>query len=535
MPNPIYLRSNGAVDSSITDLIQTFESKTISGDSITFTASAATLDTQDGAATDNLSTIVATNAQVGNMLMLRSTSDARRIVIKHDVGNIWSAGGDITLKSPRQLLFLIYDGAYWVVFGCCGSSADAPEVEPDEGEELKCIIATRVVDYVALMLGDVASVIAGGLVSVAAKLNAYFTLVGASASPADVLALANTIINAYADDTAFEADFTEGVFVSARCYAYCAKDAEDTQYTSGDVSTLQDFISGESGTEWDILSSVFAILGADGMTNAIATSVLVATDADCGGDCACHVAFSWETTSQTTIEGETVYANVVLHVGGGGTLTGDIEVNITTAGTASGVDYTLVTTSVTFPSGSGDGDTQQVEVEIVTDVSADDGETIILGLDPDEGEVEPPSTHTILITPCYTFDFTANDGDFTVSAFNGFWETAAGWRTGATPQNDGFSDGYRFHATRTLAADVDVASGSCDLAGGYANAIVYFYDVSNVLLYTWTVTSGGSGTSVGNALPAPVSNVRKVVIIRSVISGLYTGPAYMTNLELCLS
>ncbi|MCK6581422.1 MAG: hypothetical protein L6Q98_25305, partial [Anaerolineae bacterium] len=85
MPNPIkYNSDRQTIDQDITDLIQTWETATISSDAVTFSGSSMTVDTSGGAATDDLKTITPGNAPTGFVLFLRSTSDARVVTLKHN-------------------------------------------------------------------------------------------------------------------------------------------------------------------------------------------------------------------------------------------------------------------------------------------------------------------------------------------------------------------------------------------------------------------------------------------------------------------
>lgn len=85
---------------------------TISSGSITSTANFHYVDTQGDAASDDLDTIVAPGAGENPLLFLRIAADARNVVIKHNTGNIYCAGGkDITLDLVSDLAVLIYDNA----------------------------------------------------------------------------------------------------------------------------------------------------------------------------------------------------------------------------------------------------------------------------------------------------------------------------------------------------------------------------------------------------------------------------------------
>lgn len=81
---------------------------TIASGAITATQNWHRVDTESSAATDNLDTITA--GADGQVLVIRSTNDARDIVIRHGVGNIvCNGGGNVTLGLTSDLAILIYD------------------------------------------------------------------------------------------------------------------------------------------------------------------------------------------------------------------------------------------------------------------------------------------------------------------------------------------------------------------------------------------------------------------------------------------
>lgn len=70
------------------------------------------LDTEGGAASDDLDTITATGIPDGAMLMLRTSSSSRDVVVKHLTGNIRLNGAaDFTLVNTSSTLTLIWDSA----------------------------------------------------------------------------------------------------------------------------------------------------------------------------------------------------------------------------------------------------------------------------------------------------------------------------------------------------------------------------------------------------------------------------------------
>lgn len=90
---------------------------TISSDTITVgSLSQYNVDTQGGAATDDLSTI--NGSSDGKIIFLRTTNDARDVVIKHNTGNIFNpAAQDITLGKTQDVIMLRWDAtiARWIV------------------------------------------------------------------------------------------------------------------------------------------------------------------------------------------------------------------------------------------------------------------------------------------------------------------------------------------------------------------------------------------------------------------------------------
>lgn len=85
---------------------------TIAGGIVTRSQAYHTIDTEGGAATDNLDTI--NGGAVGDILVIKPESGARTIVIKHNTGNIWILGAaDVTLDDADDHILLVYDGTYW--------------------------------------------------------------------------------------------------------------------------------------------------------------------------------------------------------------------------------------------------------------------------------------------------------------------------------------------------------------------------------------------------------------------------------------
>lgn len=83
---------------------------TISGGIVTVTQSCHLIDTEGGAATDNLDTI--NGGTDGDILILRSANAARDTTVKDGTGNL-NIAGDFTFTTPTDVIMLIYNGATW--------------------------------------------------------------------------------------------------------------------------------------------------------------------------------------------------------------------------------------------------------------------------------------------------------------------------------------------------------------------------------------------------------------------------------------
>jgi hypothetical protein len=83
---------------------------TISAGAITATGSFHFVDTQGGAAADDLDTI--NGGVTGQILLLRSVSGARDVTLKNGTGNL-QLGADVTLGTAADMVFLMWVGAYW--------------------------------------------------------------------------------------------------------------------------------------------------------------------------------------------------------------------------------------------------------------------------------------------------------------------------------------------------------------------------------------------------------------------------------------
>lgn len=86
---------------------------TIATDAITVTKTYHVIDTEGGAASDNLSTI--NGATEGDLLWLKIANNARVVTLKHNVGNIFlSDAADRLLDNTNKMVILRYNGSKWV-------------------------------------------------------------------------------------------------------------------------------------------------------------------------------------------------------------------------------------------------------------------------------------------------------------------------------------------------------------------------------------------------------------------------------------
>jgi len=90
---------------------------TIAGGIVTKTQSNHSIDTEGGAASDDLDTI--NGGVVGDWLILRPANDGRTVVVKNGTGNINLAGADFTMDNTRDRLVLLYDGSNWIEISRC--------------------------------------------------------------------------------------------------------------------------------------------------------------------------------------------------------------------------------------------------------------------------------------------------------------------------------------------------------------------------------------------------------------------------------
>lgn len=97
--------------------------KTISGGAITITDSFHLVDTEGGAASDDLVTI--SGGVAGDILYLAAADSARAIVLKHGTGNIYLNGeSDITLNTDEKSIKLFFHNSVWsdIAFGVSPAS-----------------------------------------------------------------------------------------------------------------------------------------------------------------------------------------------------------------------------------------------------------------------------------------------------------------------------------------------------------------------------------------------------------------------------
>lgn len=98
---------------------------TISSGAVNAWAGYHTIDTEGAAASDDLNSINGPTV-AGRMLRIQAENDARTVVVKHNVGNIYNpSGGDITLDTAYGIVDLIYSAALsrWIVINTPVSSA----------------------------------------------------------------------------------------------------------------------------------------------------------------------------------------------------------------------------------------------------------------------------------------------------------------------------------------------------------------------------------------------------------------------------
>lgn len=91
-----------------TKLLLSRSDLTLASDAITVTGSYHRVDTEGGAATDNLATI--NGAATGQIIILQSVASSRDVTVKNGTGNIFLAGSDFVLDNSRDFIVLICTG-----------------------------------------------------------------------------------------------------------------------------------------------------------------------------------------------------------------------------------------------------------------------------------------------------------------------------------------------------------------------------------------------------------------------------------------
>lgn len=99
------------VDYEISDYGQGPSEVTISSGAITVYRMFHTVDTEGDSPTDNLDTINGTVS--GNILVLRSSTGTRTVVVKDGTGNL-KLNGDFSLDKSTDTIALLFDGNFWL-------------------------------------------------------------------------------------------------------------------------------------------------------------------------------------------------------------------------------------------------------------------------------------------------------------------------------------------------------------------------------------------------------------------------------------
>ena len=81
---------------------------TISGGAVTATRSYIIIDTEGGAATDDLDTITVSGVLDGMDMFVRQTSSARDVTYKHNTGNLWNPGTAPVDATPGIVGVILY-------------------------------------------------------------------------------------------------------------------------------------------------------------------------------------------------------------------------------------------------------------------------------------------------------------------------------------------------------------------------------------------------------------------------------------------
>jgi hypothetical protein len=112
-PKSIYFNNINIKDVIINNTLNTQpNAATISGGAIDYTGANMVIDTEGGAASDDLDTI--NGGKNGDILIIRSTANARNITIKHLGGNIsTNTQEDITLDLSSDIVTFQFRGSSW--------------------------------------------------------------------------------------------------------------------------------------------------------------------------------------------------------------------------------------------------------------------------------------------------------------------------------------------------------------------------------------------------------------------------------------
>lgn len=134
---------------------------TIAAGLVTKTRAHHTVDTETDAATDDLVTI--NGGGEGEILLIRPSSGARTIVLKHNTGNIWSPHGmDLSLVDADSYALLAYSGSKWCIIGAGGGAFinlnDVPSAYAGQGSKIVAVKADvtglEFIDHVLTGLHD---------------------------------------------------------------------------------------------------------------------------------------------------------------------------------------------------------------------------------------------------------------------------------------------------------------------------------------------------------------------------------------------
>ena len=105
------LVSNATTDGIIYSSSDTGSTLTLSSGVVTATASFHLIDTEGGAATDDLDTI--NGGQTGDTITFRPVSNIRDVTFKNGTGNMILSAGDVILPTNANTISLIKSGSSW--------------------------------------------------------------------------------------------------------------------------------------------------------------------------------------------------------------------------------------------------------------------------------------------------------------------------------------------------------------------------------------------------------------------------------------